>query len=142
MRSLLDVNVLIALLDADHVFHNQAKSWLRDNIASGWATCPITQNGCVRIMAQPGYSNSLPAVDIADRLRGAVATEHHQFWADDVSLLEPGRADWNQAISAKQLTDVYLLSLSVHYGGRFVTFDRRIAHSMVPGANHRHLCVI
>ena len=142
MRSLLDVNVLIALLDADHVFHNQAQSWLRDNIDAGWATCPITQNGCVRVMAQPGYSNPLPAADVADRLRGAVATEHHQFWADDVSLLEPDRADWDRAVSAKQLTDVYLLSLAVHHGGRFVTFDRRIAHSVVPGANHRRLCII
>ena len=142
MRSLLDVNVLIALLDADHVFHGQAKGWLRDHIAAGWATCPITQNGCVRIMAQPGYSNPLPAADVAGRLRGAVATEHHQFWADDLSLLEPGQVDWSQAISAKQLTDIYLLSLAVHRGGRLVTFDSRIAHSMVPSASQRRLCII
>ena len=58
MRALLDVNVLIALLDAEHLHHEAARRWLRNNIQHGWATCPITQNGCLRIMAQTGYSNS------------------------------------------------------------------------------------
>ena len=49
MRSLLDVNVLIALLDAEHVHHDAAREWMRENIRHGWATCPITQNGCLRI---------------------------------------------------------------------------------------------
>lgn len=45
MRALLDVNVLIALLDAGHVHHVAAGDWLATHIAQGWASCPLTQNG-------------------------------------------------------------------------------------------------
>ena len=73
MRALLDVNVLIALLDAEHVHHEAARRWLRENIRHGWATCPITENGYLRIMAQPGNSNCLPVSAVAERLREATA---------------------------------------------------------------------
>ena len=142
MRALLDVNVLIALLDIDHVHHVQARRWLRDHIDAGWATCPITENGCVRVMAQPAYANPLPAGLIAERLRAATATAHHSFWADDVSLLAPGVTDWTRSIGPKQLTDVYLLALATRHGGRFVTFDARIALNVVPAADDENLCVI
>ena len=72
MRSLFDVNVLIALLDAAHVHHARATQWLGENIRHGWASCPLTQNGCIRILAQPNYPNSVPAVQAAARLREAV----------------------------------------------------------------------
>ena len=142
MRALLDVNVLIALLDAEHLHHEQARRWLRDNIGDGWATCPITQNGCLRIMSQPGYSNPLPVPLVAERLREAADTAQHRFWADDISLLQPGIVDWRQVIGAKQLTDIYLLALAVKMSGRFVTFDARIAPSVVPEARQQHLLVI
>ena len=58
MRALLDVNVLIALLDSAHIHHAQTMTWLSGNITSGWASCPLTQNGCIRIMSQPGYPNA------------------------------------------------------------------------------------
>ena len=60
MRALLDINVLIALHDRDHVHHSHATSWLAANIKHGWASCPLTQNGCLRIMSQDGYSNPQP----------------------------------------------------------------------------------
>ena len=134
MRALLDVNVLIALLDADHMHHEAAGRWLRDNIRDGWATCPLTENGCVRIMAQPAYPNRLPAPQTAGRLRAAVATEHHQFWPDDVSLLSPGVVDWRRVLGPRQISDLYLLALAVARRGRFVTFDAHIDHSAVAGA--------
>ena len=142
MRALLDVNVLIALMDAEHLHHEQARRWLRDNIRDGWATCPITQNGCLRIMAQPRYSNPLPASLVAARLREATGTTHHQLWADEISLLHSGVVDWRQVICARQLTDVYLLALAAARGGRFVTFDTRIPVTVVPGADQQSLCVI
>ena len=64
MRSLLDVNVLVALLDADHSQHARAARWLGGHAAQGWASCPITQNGCVRTMSHPGYPNPLPAAAV------------------------------------------------------------------------------
>ena len=141
MRALLDVNVLIALLDAEHVHHEAARRWLRENIQHGWATCPITQNGCLRIMAQPGYSNRVPAPLVAERLREATATIHHRFWPDNVSLLETNTVDWERIIGPKQITDVYLLALAVEHQGRFVTFDARIAPDAVRGGG-RSFCVI
>jgi len=53
MRPLLDVSVLIALLDRDHAMHAPATRWLTDDAGAGWASCPITQSGCVRVMAHP-----------------------------------------------------------------------------------------
>ena len=142
MRALLDVNVLIALLDAEHLHHELAGRWLRDNIRWGWATCPITQNGCLRIMAQPGYPNSLPCSLVAEQLREATSTDHHRFWPDGVSLLNPQVADWRRVMGPRQVTDAYLLALAVERRGRFVTFDARITPNAVVGANGRHLCPI
>ena len=67
MRALLDVNVLIALLDQAHPHHVTAFAWLRANIKHGWASCPITQNGCIRIMSQAAYPGARPAAQIIER---------------------------------------------------------------------------
>ena len=142
MRALLDVNVLIALLDSDHIHHQPAKRWLRDNIDPGWATCPLTENGCVRIMSQPTYPNRQSAPFVAERLQRATATAHHRFWPDTVSLLSRDVVDWRKLIGPRQITDVYLLALAVAHGGRFVTFDARIDSSAIPGAEDRHYCLI
>ena len=74
MRALLDVNVLIALLDADHSLHEVARRWLAANALKGWASCPTTQNGCLRIMSQPAYPNAPAVLAIAERLRKACAS--------------------------------------------------------------------
>ena len=92
MRALLDINVLIALLDAAHMHHARATQWLQQEIAHGWASCPLTQNGCLRIMAQPAYPQALPLAAVASRLAQAAAHPAHAFLADDYSLLEIGRA--------------------------------------------------
>ncbi|MYF89438.1 MAG: PIN domain-containing protein [Boseongicola sp. SB0676_bin_33] len=141
MRSLLDVNVLIALLDAEHVHHDAAREWMRENIRHGWATCPITQNGCLRVMAQPGYPHRIPPSLVAERLREATSTSHHRFWPDSVSLLDANTVDWSRIIGPRQITDIYLLALAVAHGGRFVTFDARIAPEMVPGGKES-LCLV
>ncbi|TLZ12344.1 MAG: hypothetical protein E6K34_17875 [Gammaproteobacteria bacterium] len=67
MRALLDVNVLIALLDSDHTLHGTAMSWFAKHAREGWASCPITQNGCVRIMSNPSYPNALPVQAVMQR---------------------------------------------------------------------------
>ena len=142
MRSLLDVNVLIALFDADHSLHASAMRWFDENGKDGWASCPITQNGCIRVMSQPGYPNPLPVNVVAERLRQAAAHARHDFWADDVSLLDPGAVDTSRVHGPKQVPDVYLLALAVARGGRLVTFDRSVPIAAVPGAEKRHLVTI
>ena len=142
MRALLDVNVLIALLDSDHLHHGRAKAWLKENIKHGWAYCPLTQNGCIRIMSQPGYPNALPAAAVAERLAAATATSHHAFWPDSVSMLDPGRIAWNAVLGSRQVTDVYLLALAAQLNGRLVTLDRAVPLKAVPGSKAKHLVVI
>ena len=141
-RALLDVNVLIALLDADHLHHARAAQWLAENIAAGWASCAITQNGCVRIMSQPGYPNALPAARVAQRLREATETDFHLFVPGDVSLLDTSRFDAEQLLGHRQVTDAYLLGLAVENRWRFVTFDGVIPVRVVRGAGPSHLVVL
>ena len=139
MQVLLDVNVLIALLDADHALHDRARDWFSRNARNGWASCPITQNGCVRIMAHSGYPNRLPVGPIMERLRAATRSPEHVFWSDDVSLLEPRVADATHIHGPRQLTDLYLLALAIHRSGRFATFDSSVPLSAIRGAERRHL---
>jgi uncharacterized protein len=142
MRALLDVNVLIALLDAAHIHHAQAHGWLQQNIGHGWASCPITQNGCIRIMSQPAYPGALRSAEVAERLAEAAAGAAHAFWPDDVNLLGAGAVDWSRVLGHRQITDTYLLALAVRHGGRLVSFDRRISEQAVPGANAGHLATL
>jgi predicted nucleic acid-binding protein len=100
MRALLDVNVLIAMLDSDHTSHRAAWDWFREHGHAAWASCPITQNGCVRILAHPGYPNARSVSEIAERLRAATADPAHEFWADTESVLDNKSGDaraWSQA---------------------------------------------
>lgn len=138
-RALLDVNVLIALLDADHLHHARATAWLNDNIAAGWASCAITQNGCVRIMSQPGYPNALPAARVAQRLRVATATELHRFLPSDLSLLDADHFDADQLLGHRQVTDAWLVGLAVQHGLRLVTFDASMPLRVVRGAVAEHV---
>jgi len=139
MRGLLDVNVLIALLDADHSLHGAALAWFTKSARDGWASCPITQNGCVRIMSHPGYPNPLPVNQVVERLREATLSTVHEFWPDDVSVLDEKVLDATRVHGPRQLTDLYLLAMAVRRGGSFVTFDASIAHEAVRGAGARHL---
>jgi toxin-antitoxin system PIN domain toxin len=142
MRALLDVNVLVALLDAAHLHHRIATAWLAKNVAQGWASCPLTQNGCLRILSLPGYRNAQAPAAIAARLAQAAANRSHRFWPDSFSILESARVDWNHVLTSRQITDVYLLALAVANGGRLVTLDQAIERRAVAGASARHLVVL
>ena len=139
MRALLDINVLIALHDREHIHHERAALWLESNIAHGWASCPLTQNGCLRIMSQPGYSSPQPLAVLIEMLQGSTGTAFHALWSDDISLLDSHHFHHPHIHSHNQLTDLYLLALAVRNGGRLVSFDQRIPLSAVPGAHAEHL---
>ena len=142
MRALLDVNVLVALLDRTHLHHRVATDWLAANVSRGWASCPLTQNGCVRILSLPSYRNAQSPSAVADRLGQATGNKSHEFWPDSVSVVGKGRLHWDRVLSSRQITDVYLLALAVARGGRLVTLDRSIAIEAVPGAVAKHLLVL
>ncbi|MFO1409022.1 MAG: TA system VapC family ribonuclease toxin [Steroidobacteraceae bacterium] len=139
MRALLDVNVLIALLDVDHSLHQGALEWFGSYASRGWASCPITQNGCLRVMSARGYPNPLPVALVAQRLGEATRQSVHEFWPDEVSILDASTVDTAKIHSPKQLTDLYLLALATRRGGRLVTFDQGIALEAVKGATARNL---
>jgi toxin-antitoxin system PIN domain toxin len=142
VRALLDINVLIALLDAQHVHHRMTLAWLQRNIADGWASCPLTQNGVIRILSQPAYPGSLPPTAVAGRLADATRTEWHLFWPDDISLLDAEVANWDAVLGSRQVSDTYLLALAVHHGGRFVSLNRRVNPRTVPGATQASFVMI
>ena len=123
---LLDVNVLVALIDPAHQFHGSAHAWFKAHRSDGWATCPISENGCLRIMSNPGYPfPGLTTERVRSVLAELICVEGHRFWPDSVSLLEPKRVDL-KSTGHKHVTDLYLLSLAVSNGGCLVTFDRNI----------------
>lgn len=141
-RALLDVNVLIALLDRDHVHHARACQWLSGRRRARWASCPITVNGCVKIMSQAAYANPLPAAAVIERLDRATRHASHEFWPADVSLLDERLIIRSRVLGPRQVTDLYLLSLAVKHSGCFATFDGAIPRSAVAGAGQEHVAVL
>jgi hypothetical protein len=139
--ALLDVNLLVALFDPDHVHHEAAHRWFGAEKARGWATCPLTENGLIRVLSNPAYSTApeRPA-SLAERLRAFRSSGHHVFWSDDASLCDASL--FALSVSHRQLTDVYLLGLARSHDGCLATFDRSIPLKAVRGANPEHLVVI
>jgi uncharacterized protein len=141
-RALLDVNVLLALLDSDHVDHGRARDWLDDEIAAGWASCAITENGFVRILSQPRYPSPVSPKEAIELLSRARDSDHHAFWPCDVSVLDARIVDRSRLHGPRQVTDAYLLALATTHDGRFVTFDHSLALTSVHGATEDHLTVL
>ena len=144
MRALLDINMLIALLDADHIFHERAHDWWAANAHRGWASCPLTENGVVRIMCNPGYSRKINLVplELIRRLESFAANSNHEFWADDLSLRSEAHFVTDRIHGGRQVTDLYLLGLAVSHAARLVSFDESIPISAVLRAKSRNLVVM
>lgn len=140
--ALLDINVLVALFDPDHVHHEAAHDWLEKERQHGWATCPLTENGIVRILSNAAYADPPEApLDVATRLRQFCASGEHTFWPDDISIRDL-RSTKGHILAHKQITDVYLLALARNRNGRLATFDRSVPLAAVDGATHRHIDII
>jgi toxin-antitoxin system PIN domain toxin len=124
---LLDVNVLIALFDSAHVHHLITHRWFKRNKARGWRTCPITENGFLRILSNPAYPNGpLSVLNLAIRLEEFKRTQlPHEFWPDDFSLSK-WIQDNEKLMSSGKLTDVYLLRLAAARNGTLATLDSGI----------------
>jgi uncharacterized protein len=142
VRALLDVNVLIALLDSDHASHDSAIHWFEKHAREGWASCPITQNGCIRIMSNPAYPQPLPVQAVIERLAEACRQDIHEFWPDEISLLDADIVDSTRIHGPRQLTDIYLLALAVRHAGRLVTFDESIPFAAVRRATTQRLLIL
>ena len=129
---LLDINLLLALMDPMHVHHEPSHQWFAEQGRQGWATCPLTENGFIRIASHPNYPNrpgDVPAV--CSILRQVCESPGHHFWADDLSILDILEPD--AIITHAQITDAYLLGLAVRKEGKLATLDKRIPVDAVPG---------
>ena len=122
--ALLDVNALVALAWDSHIHHARMREWFADNASEGWATCPVTESGFVRVSTNPKV---LPSpIGIADARRVLTAlrgAEGHRFLVDDVSVVDD---DVPAIVGYRQVTDAHLLTLARRRGVRLVTFDTTI----------------
>ena len=141
--ALLDVNVLVALFDPDHVHHDLAHDWFADHREHGWATCPVTENGLLRVLSNPAYGRERLQPDrLLKGLRRFRASGHHAFWPDAISLCDERLFNLSMAAGHRQLTDIYLLGLATRMKGCLATFDRTIPTKAVHGASSGALLVI
>jgi toxin-antitoxin system PIN domain toxin len=143
MIALLDVNVLVALFDPAHPDHDDAHRWFGHNRNRGWATCPITVNGCVRVLSNPAYRTvEATAAEVISHLDVLTASGGHQSWPDSVSILDQSLFRRDMIAGHQKVTDAYLLGLAVRRKGKLVTFDRSIPRQAVIGATPRNLEVL
>ncbi len=129
---LLDINLLLALTDPMHVHHEPAHQWFTEKGQQSWATCPLTENGFIRIASHPNYPNrpgDVPAV--LSILHQLCEVAGHHFWPEDLSILKILTPD--AVITHAQITDVYLLGLAVQNKGKLATLDRRIPVEVIHG---------
>lgn len=131
---LLDVNVLVALAWPNHIHHERALAWFRDNQEAGWATCPVTEAGFVRVSSHrsaiPEAKSPQEAIHLLGRM---VALPHHHFWRDDVSLARTDEVPRERIAGHRQVTDAHLMALTLRRGGRIATFDRGLP-GLLPAA--------
>jgi toxin-antitoxin system PIN domain toxin len=140
-RFLLDVNVLIALIDPAHVQHDRAHHWFVAKGHRAWATCPLTENGVLRIVGHPRYPSSpgSPAA-VAELLSAFRRLPGHAFWPDDISLLDREHVNAARLLDSAHVTDGYLLALAQAHKGQLATFDQGIpTQSVIDGAKTLHV---
>ncbi len=132
MVYLLDVNVLLALCDSMHIHHKEAHSWFAARGRHGWATCPLTENGFVRVASHPSYPNRPGDVSaVIEILRQLRETANHNFWHDEISILDV--LEPQAIVTHTHITDVYLLGLALTHRGKLATLDQRIPLTAVRG---------
>jgi toxin-antitoxin system PIN domain toxin len=131
---LLDINVLLALTDPMHIHHESARRWFGQKGRQAWATCPITENGFIRIASHPNYPNRPGDVSaVLAVLRRLCDTPGHHFWPEDISIRQ--MLDGNTVVSPGHITDAYLLGLAIQKHGKLATLDRGIPVHAVKNGN-------
>jgi hypothetical protein len=124
---LLDVNVLIAMAWPTHSAHEKVQEWLARRASEGWATCPLTQTGFVRILSNPAFSpNALTPAHAVALLQANLGHPSHRFWADELSFIQALEPFHPRLAGHQQVTDAYLLELAMHRKGKLATMDRAV----------------
>ena len=142
MPFLLDVNVIISILDPEHVHHARAQGWFEREGQVHWLTCPTVENGVVRIVSGPRYPGvtTTPA-QMLERLESLRALGRHEFVPDSLSLLDDSIFRRRSLLGSRQVTDTYLLGIAAHHGAVLATLDTRLVTNAVIDGN-AHVYVI
>ena len=143
MVYLVDINVLIARLDSDHEHHQRTVQWWHRNVTDGWATCPITENGFIRILGRPTYPGwpGTPERAASALRQLIVALPGHRFFADEISPLSKNLFPNLSKVTPSQITDLYLLALAVHHDATFVSHGKRVKAQRIPGGTESFLVI-
>ncbi|MGA3027962.1 MAG: TA system VapC family ribonuclease toxin [Bryobacteraceae bacterium] len=137
MVHLLDVNVLLALAWPNHVHHQAAHAWFEANHEHGWATCPMTQAGFVRLSCQPAVTRLLvPVREAVEILASSTKSPHHQFWQQDTPLASLLPEMLSRIMGPRQLTGAVLVDLAIRRQAALATFDRHMSVLLPPGSPH------
>jgi uncharacterized protein len=138
-----DVNVLIALAWPNHVHHLQARAWFEATHRKGWATCPLSESGFVRVSSN---RKAIPAARRPEEaillLRELTALPGHQFWPDDTSIASSPFIAAEKLLGHGQVTDAHLVALALRHHGRLVTFDRGIEDVLPPGVAAEEVLIV
>ena len=142
-RYLLDVNVWVALFDDAHVASIRANEFI-ETPGMRIATCPLVENGVIRVLNLPSYGRrgALGLQAVRNQLVAACAALDHEFWPDEVSLRDDSAVDFNRVHGHNQITDLYLLALAVRHNGALITFDQNIPLDAVRGATAANLRIL
>ena len=143
MIALPDVNVLVALAWPNHVHHERARSWFEASHRKGWATCPVTESGFVRVSSnRKVIPEARRPGDAILLLREMTALAGHVFWADGTSL---ARSRWiaaDRLVGHGQVTDAHLCAVALEHRGRLVTFDGGVADVLPRGIDARDVLTV
>ena len=132
MIALLDVNVLIALAWPNHVHHEAAHAWYSGYRENGWATCPVTQAGFVRVSSnQRVFPAAKTPAEAFGLLQSITALPDHVFLVDDVDLSRSTDIHGDKILGYRQVTDAHVLAIATSRGAAVATFDRGLKH-LVP----------
>jgi toxin-antitoxin system PIN domain toxin len=135
---LLDVNVLIALCWRGHPHHAVVSKWFSRHGSHRWATCPFTQVAFVRIVSDPVFSvHAASPTEAVMLLKANVEHVGHQFWPDDITLVEAIGEFRSRLVGHQQVSDAYLLGLAFRKKAKLATLDRGILDLLHPEATHR-----
>lgn len=142
MRLYPDVNVLIALFDPAHQHHAVASEAFVELGSDGWVTCPVVENGFLRVISNPSYLNAVTLAEAASLLQAAIANTNHRRLDQFISLLDSDRFLPSKLVSHRQITDLYLLGMAILHDVKLITFDRNIPAHAAVGFETRHLLVL
>jgi len=135
---LADTNVLIALLWPTHTRHSVVVKWFNRHRSRGWATCPVTQLGFVRVVSNPAFSrDAVTPAEAMSLLAGNTSATDHVFWPDELSFEQAVTFAGNRLVGHQQVTDAYLAALAMHRGGVLATLDEAIIALTEPKSPER-----